>query len=223
MDAFLVSLVMVFLAELGDKTQLVALVLAGKYKPSVVLWGILVATGAAHVVSVVGGMLLGGFLSGPWIPFLAGISFLVFGIWTLRGDSADDDGIRSAATPFLVVFWTFLLAEMGDKTMLATVSLAAQYRASANSEWLGVIPVWIGSTLGMVLSDALAVGVGSLLGARLPEKATRMLAAVVFLLFGAWSTWFGGRDLSPTAWLAGAAALVVCAFLLFRGSILSRE
>ena len=209
MDAFLVSLVMVFLAEMGDKTQLVALTLAGRYKPSTVLLGILAATGAAHVVSVTAGAVLGAFLAGPWLQFLAGLSFLLFGIWTLRGDDEGEEGIRRGATPFLIVFWTFFLGEMGDKTMFATASMAAQYRSS-------VVPVWAGSTLGMAAADGLAIAIGWALGTRLPERKVRIGAAGIFFAFGAWSTWVGGRDLSATAWAGGAIFLAGATLLLFR-------
>lgn len=208
MDAFLISLVMVFLAEMGDKTQLIAMALAGRYKPATVLAGILCATGAAHVLSVVAGGFLGGLLAGPWLQFLAGVSFLLFGIWTLRGDKDDKDGIRQGASPFFVVFWTFLLGEMGDKTMLTTVSLAAQYRAA--------VPVWAGSTLGMVAADGLAIGVGWLLGSKLPENRIRLGAALVFLAFGAWSVWNGGRELPVAAWGGAAIFLAGASLLLFR-------
>jgi Ca2+/H+ antiporter, TMEM165/GDT1 family len=214
MDAFLISLVMVFLAEMGDKTQLIAMALAGRYKPVTVLLGILCATGAAHVLSVVAGGFLGGLLAGPWLQFLAGISFLFFGIWTLRGDKDDEGGIRSGANPFFVVFWTFLLGEMGDKTMLTTASIAAQYRSA--------VPVWIGSTIGMVAADGLAIGVVWLLGTKLPERRLRMGAALIFLAFGAWSAWNGGKELPPAAWGGAAIFLAGAALILFR-DIFSRK
>lgn len=210
----MISLVMVFLAEMGDKTQLIAMALAGRYKPVVVLLGILCATGAAHVISVVAGGFLGGLLAGPWLQFLTGVSFLFFGIWTLRGDKDDEDGIRQAASPFLVVFWTFLLGEMGDKTMLTTASLAAQYRMA--------VPVWIGSTIGMVAADGLAIAVVWLLGTRLPERRIRLAAAFVFLAFGAWNVWNGGKELPPAAW-GGAAIFLAGASLILLRNVFARR
>ena len=214
MDAFLISLVMVFLAEMGDKTQLIAMALAGRYKPVTVLVGILCATGAAHVLSVVAGEFLGGLVAGPWLQFLAGVSFLLFGIWTLRGDKDDEDGIRQGANPFLVVFWTFLLGEMGDKTMLTTASLAAQYRTA--------IPVWMGSTLGMVAADALAIGFVWVLGTRLPERRIRMASALVFLAFGTWSAWNGGKELPAAAWGGAFIFLAGASLILFRNAFRRR-
>lgn len=219
MDAFLISLVMVFLAEMGDKTQIVALVLAGRYRPWVVLAGILAATGAAHVISVVGGVLLGGFISGAgssWLPFLAGLSFLLFGVWTLRGDSADEEEVRQGATPFFVVFWTFLIAEMGDKTMLTTTTITAQLHKNP-------VLIWLGSTIGMVLADAIAIVVGLALGSRLPPTAPRFLAAAVFLLFGAWNVWMGGKELPPTSWIGAGIFLLGATLILYRKSILRRR
>lgn len=207
MDAFIVSLVMVFLAEMGDKTQLVALTLAGRYKPGLVLAGIAAATAVAHVVSVALGGLLGNILAGPWVAYLAGLSFIVFGIWTLRGDD-HTSGIRRSTTPFLVVFWTFLIAEMGDKTMLTTAAVTTQHIKD-------LVPVWLGSTIGMVLSDAIAIGIGVYLGAKLPEKPVRWTCASIFLLFGAWSTWIGVKALPTWSWAIGALVLAGALVALF--------
>jgi len=214
MDAFLISLVMVFLAEMGDKTQLIAMALSSRYRPLTVLVGIFFATAAAHVLSVMAGGFLGSLVAGPWLQFLAGVSFLFFGLWTLRGDQGDEEGIRRGATPFLVVFWTFLMGEMGDKTMLTTASLAAEYHKA--------IPVWMGSTIGMVAADGLAIGFVWILGAKLPERRIRLAAAVVFLAFGAWRTWSGGRELPMAAWLGAAIFLAGASLILFR-NVFSRK
>ncbi len=148
MQDFWLSFGMIFLAELGDKTQLVALTLATRYKASLVLAGIFVATLAVHIVSAVLGGVMGGLLPTDWIKFAAGVAFIGFGFWTLRGDcleEGEDGRCRRIASPFWLVFVTFFLAELGDKTMLGTVTLAATG---------AFIPVWIGSTLGMVVSAA---------------------------------------------------------------------
>lgn len=208
MDVFIIALVMVFLAEMGDKTQLVALTLAGRYNPWLVLGGITAATAVSHLLSVALGGVAGHFLSGPWVGYLAGISFVLFGIWTLRGDTDDDDDIRRSATPFLVVFWTFLIAEMGDKTMLTTATVTAQHTKH-------IFPVWIGSTVGMVLADGIAIAIGYWAGARLPEKPVKWVCASVFLLFGAWSIWTGVRVLPAWAWAVGAAILAAGLVALF--------
>ena len=188
MEAFLVSLGLIFLAELGDKTQLVALTLATRYQAGVVLLGVLVATLLVHLFSVSIGALTGKFLSTGWIELLSGAAFVGFGLWTLRGDKLDEENgvIKSLASPFLIVTITFFLAELGDKTMLGTVTLAASY------PW---VPVWIGSTLGMVLSDGLAIWVGHALGKKLPEQAIKIGAASIFFVFGFYYVVKGADDL----------------------------
>ncbi|HNY32425.1 MAG TPA: TMEM165/GDT1 family protein [Fibrobacteria bacterium] len=210
MDSFLIALGMVFLAEMGDKTQLVALSLAGRYKARLTIAGILAATAAVHVLSVVIGAVLGHNLSSSWTTFLAGICFLIFGIWTLRGDD-DEAGEHRGISPFWIIFWTFLIAEMGDKTMFTTATVAAQHSRS----WL---PVWLGSTIGMVIADALAIGLGVVVGMRLPELLIRRIAGGIFLVFGIWSSWMGGRELPWQAWVGGAALLAGGLLILFRDS-----
>lgn len=199
---------MIFLAELGDKTQLVAMCLASRYRAKVVLAGILVATLVVHIVSVALGGGLGKLLPDAWISLAAGIAFIGFGLWTLRGDSLSDDECQNikGRSPFWLVFITFFLAELGDKTMLSTVALATDRP---------LIPVWIGSSLGMVLSDGLAIIVGQILGSRLPERAIKIGAAVIFFGFGAFRAIQGAAALPPYAWAIGAVvtASLVAFFL----------
>jgi putative Ca2+/H+ antiporter (TMEM165/GDT1 family) len=177
MDGFWLSFGLIFLAELGDKTQLVALTLATRFRAWVVLWGVLVATLLVHLLSVALGGLSARFLAPGWVELLSGLAFLGFGAWTLRGDSLDEEEgpARPLASPFLIVFVTFFLAELGDKTMLGTVTLAAGHPA---------LGVWLGSSLGMVASDGLAIWLGQHLGKRLPERAVSLGAAAIFFLVG---------------------------------------
>lgn len=210
MHAFWLSLAMIFIAELGDKTQLVALALATCYNTRVVLSGIFWATLAVHVFSAGIGWFMGGMLPSDWIAFVAGISFIAFGFWTLRGDSLEDDEkveCKTGVNPFWLVFSTFFMAELGDKTMLSTISLA-----TTNP----FLPVWIGSTIGMVLSDGLAVIVGKMLGRQLPEKAIGIGASVIFFVFGAWKMFEGGRDFPPAVWAAAILAVVLCGVFFLR-------
>lgn len=209
MNAFLISLGMIFLAELGDKTQLVAMTLATRFSVKVTLAGIFFATLAVHVFSAALGGLMGGLLPTDWIKFVAGLAFIGFGFWTLRGDSLDEEeGERKKSlSPFWLVFVTFFLAELGDKTMLSTVTLAATNP---------VIPVWIGSTIGMVLSDGLAILVGNILGSRLPERAIKIGAAVIFFAFGAFSLIRGGLNLPSWSWAIAVLSLAALSFLFFR-------
>ena len=185
MEGFLVatavSFAVIFVAELGDKSQLMAMTFATRFRPWPVLIGITVATAVVHLVSVGIGYGLGATLPTGWIALVAGIAFLAFGAWTLRGDSLTDEekgkAERSTGSAILAVGGAFFLAELGDKTMLATITLATQYG------WFGT---WIGSTVGMVAADALAILVGRLLGRHLPEKAIKYGAAALFAIFGIW-------------------------------------
>jgi Ca2+/H+ antiporter, TMEM165/GDT1 family len=180
-SALAISFAVIFVAELGDKSQLMAMTFATRFKPWPVLIGITVATALVHAVSVGIGYGLGTTLPTGWISLVAGVAFLIFGAWTLRGDKLTDDektkAERTTGSAILAVGGAFFLAELGDKTMLATITLATQHG------WLGT---WIGSTIGMVAADALAILVGRLLGRHLPEKAIRYGAAVLFAIFGIW-------------------------------------
>ena len=188
MEEFLLSFGLIFVAELGDKTQLVALTLATRFRAGVVLAGIFVATLLVHLLSVAIGGLTGTVLSSGWIELLSGLAFVGFGLWTIRGDQLDEDkgAMQSLTSPFLIVTITFFLAELGDKTMLGTVTLAASY------SW---VVVWIGSTLGMVLSDGLAIWVGQALGKKLPERSIKIGAAVIFFVFGFYYAVKGANEL----------------------------
>jgi putative Ca2+/H+ antiporter (TMEM165/GDT1 family) len=185
MEGFLVatavSFAVIFVAELGDKSQLMAMTFATRFKPWPVLIGITIATAVVHAVSVGVGYGLGATLPTGWISLVAAIAFLAFGAWTLRGDKLTDDekskAERSTGSAVLAVAGAFFLAELGDKTMLATITLATQYG------WFGT---WLGSTVGMVAADALAILVGRWLGKRLPEKAIKYGAAALFAIFGIW-------------------------------------
>ena len=183
MTAFWISLIYVFIAEMGDKTQLVALAFATKFKTWTVLAGVFVATFAVHLISVMLGEAVSLALPIFWIKILAGLSFIFFGLWTLRGDSLDEDEVKEASRfgPFLTVAITFFLAELGDKTMLATITIA--------SEQNQFFAVWIGSTIGMVLADGLAIIVGKIMGKNLPENLIKYVGAAVFLISGFWTLW----------------------------------
>ena len=180
-DALLLSFVVIFVAELGDKSQLMAMTFATRYRFWLVVAAITAATAVVHLLSVGLGALVGAALPTAAINIIAGLAFLGFGLWTLRGDELSDDeqtrAARSTRSAFFTVAGAFFLAELGDKTMLATVTLAT------DNGWLGT---WIGSTLGMVAADTLAIGVSAYLGKKLPEKTVRIGAAILFFGFGAW-------------------------------------
>ncbi len=177
--AFLVSFGIIFVAELGDKSQLMALAFAARYPPAPILVGITVATAVVHAFSVLAGALLGAALPTRPINVVAGLAFLGFAAWTVRGDRLDEAdesrAARSARSAVVAAAVAFFLAELGDKTMLATVTLATTE---------GVVGTWAGSTLGMVAADGLAIVVGGQLGRRLPQRAIKIGAAVSFVVFG---------------------------------------
>ena len=179
MDAFTLSFGIIFLAELGDKSQLMAMTFAARYRTITILAAITAATALIHLLSVAVGAALGAALPTDALSVVAGVAFLGFAAWTIRGDELTDDDTARAATSDRSVFWTvaivFLLAELGDKTMFATITLAADHDA---------VGTWIGSTLGMVAADALAIIVGRQLGTRLPERTVKIGAAIAFVVFG---------------------------------------
>jgi putative Ca2+/H+ antiporter (TMEM165/GDT1 family) len=202
--ALLLSFAVIFVAEMGDKTQLVAMMFALRYRWWVVLAAIAAATTAVHVLSVAIGHYIGAALPTHLLGLIAGAAFIFFGLWTLRGDSLSDAEAsrteRAAAPAFFVVTSAFVLAELGDKTMLATITLAADH------DWLGV---WIGSTLGMVVADGLAIVVGAVAGKHLPERLIQITAAALFLLFGAYMLLENIFPAAPGAIIVGSAIAIV--------------
>jgi putative Ca2+/H+ antiporter (TMEM165/GDT1 family) len=181
MDALLLSTAVIFVAELGDKSQLMAMTFATRYKIRDVLIGITVATAVVHLASVGIGAWIGDSFADSQhvISIVAGVAFLLFAAWTWRGDELTEDeagkAMASQGAAILAVGVAFFLAELGDKTMLATITLATQ------EGWLGT---WIGSTIGMVAADALAIVVGALLGRKLPDHVIKIGATAAFVVFG---------------------------------------
>jgi Ca2+/H+ antiporter, TMEM165/GDT1 family len=179
LQAFWISLGVIFLAELGDKSQLMALAFATRYKATTILLGITIATAMVHLVSVLIGAVVGAAMPTRAISVAAGIAFLGFAAWTIRGDKLDDDDEAKAnqkqKSVLVAVGVAFFLAELGDKTMLATITLATKN---------GLFGTWLGSTIGMVAADGLAIVVGKHLGTRLPERAIKYGAAGAFVVFG---------------------------------------
>ncbi|MCU1429067.1 MAG: rane protein [Actinomycetia bacterium] len=180
MHAFLIGFGVIFIAEMGDKSQLMALTFAARYRAIPILIGITIATAFVHACSVALGAIVGVALPTRAIAIVAGIAFFAFAVWTLRGDDLSEDEAsqadRSNRSAVVAASVAFFLAELGDKTMLATITLATHE---------GLLGTWAGSTVGMVAADALAIVVGQQLGTRLPERAIRIGAAVAFVGFGA--------------------------------------
>jgi Ca2+/H+ antiporter, TMEM165/GDT1 family len=177
-ESFLVSLSTVAIAEMGDRTQLLALMLAAHYRrPWPILAGVLVATIANHLVAGLIGIRLGRFLTPTLIDVLVGISMIAMALWALRPDVMKEESARMKRGAFIATTVAFFIAEVGDKTQLATIALAAAY---AN-----LLPVVSGTTLGMLVANAPVVFLGRAFAARLPLKTLNYAASGIFLLVGA--------------------------------------
>ncbi|OBK19194.1 TMEM165/GDT1 family protein [Mycobacterium asiaticum] len=179
--ATLLSLGVVFLAELGDRSQLLTMTYALRYRWWVVLSGVAIASATVHGVSVAIGHFLGATLPSRPMAFASAIAFLIFAAWAWReGAESGGEDVSAPRQPrfaLLTIVSSFVLAEMSDKTTLATLTLASEH------DWVGV---WIGTTLGMILADGLAIGAGLLLHRRLPEQLLHFIASLLFLMFGLW-------------------------------------
>jgi putative Ca2+/H+ antiporter (TMEM165/GDT1 family) len=174
LEAFFVSAMVVGLAEIGDKTQILSLMLAARFvRPLPVICGILIATLANHAAAGFAGTFFGSFFRGPWMHWILAASFLGVAIWALfpdRADQTDDAGSRRGA--FVATLIAFFLSEIGDKTQIATIGLAARFDQFC--------PVVVGTTCGMMLANIPAVLIGGRLAERLPVKLIRIAAAAVF-------------------------------------------
>jgi putative Ca2+/H+ antiporter (TMEM165/GDT1 family) len=180
MEAFVISFVIIFLAEMGDKSQLMSLAFATRYRAATVLVAITVATLLLNAGSVIVGATIAMALPTDLIQVAAGVVFLGFAAWTMRSDGSENgepgEERRSDGWALLAIGAAFFLAEFGDKTMLAAMTLAT------TEEPIGV---WLGSSFGMVAANAIAVAIGAAIGTRLPERWIRLFAAGAFALFGA--------------------------------------
>ena len=180
MEAFLISTGIVALAEIGDKTQLLALVLAAKFrKPVPIILGILAATIANHAMAGLAGAWISALLGPTAMRWVLGVSFIAMAIWTLIPDTLDGEDSREQPPRFGVFATTlvaFFLLEMGDKTQIATVALAAKYSS--------LVAVVAGTTLGMMLANVPAVLLGEVAARQLPMQVVHRIAAAIFLALG---------------------------------------
>lgn len=206
---FLVALGLIMIGELADKSQLLALLLATRYKAWQVITGIFIATFVVHFITAGIGQFLGAAIPAGVIPWVTGLLFVGFGIWTLRGDKVEESEAEKGGKfgPVFATAIAFFLAELGDKTQIMTLAISVdpgsalvKYMQSAGPTvqgWLAGLGspeavgpagrfwmVTLGSTVGMVLADAIAIGVGRLLGAKLPELVLRRISGAIFILFG---------------------------------------
>ena len=178
MEALLTSIVLVAVAEVGDKTQLLSFVLAAQLrKPWPIIGGIMLATLANHALAGWLGSLLAGWVPPTTLAWIVGLSFIGFGLWALHPDSLDDSPRMHRAGAFVTAFVAFFLAEMGDKTQFATVALAARFDSLAL--------VVLGTTIGMMVANVPAVWIGEKLAVKIPMKTVRLVAAALFMVVGA--------------------------------------
>jgi putative Ca2+/H+ antiporter (TMEM165/GDT1 family) len=173
---YLASVIFVVLAEMGDKTQLLAMAFASRYRWQTVLSAVFVATLVNHFFAVVAGSYLTRFMPMQYVQIAASASFILFGLWTIRGDTLEGEDRRFNFSPFWTVAVAFFIAEMGDKTQLATVALATKYS--------NIIVVWLGTTTAMIIADAIGIIIGIVLGKKIPERFVKWFAAIIFMIFG---------------------------------------
>jgi putative Ca2+/H+ antiporter (TMEM165/GDT1 family) len=180
LDAFFTSTVLVAVAEIGDKTQLLSFVLAARLnRPLAIICGILVATLLNHALAAEAGSLIGSVLSPGLVRWITGSLFIGFGLWALRPDSLDGELKLHSSGAFVTAAIAFFFAEMGDKTQFATIALGARFPS--------LIQVVAGTTLGMMVANIPAVLIGDRLAKRLPLRVVRYLAATLFVATGVWT------------------------------------
>ena len=178
MEALLASFLIVFLAEMGDKTQFLVMAFAAKYEWKQVFAGMTLGILVVHSLAVAVGAFAGELIPAHLMAIFASLLFLGFGIWTLFGDDDEEEEAHdSRFGPLLTVAMTFIVGEMGDKTQFAAMAMAAQYEGA----WQVVL---LGALLGMLVADSLGILAGALLHRRLPARQMRLLSAGIFLVFG---------------------------------------
>jgi len=177
LEAFAISTAVVAVAEMGDKTQLLSFLLAAKLRHRTpIILGILCATLANHFLAGYLGVWLASLLAPRTLRWILALAFFAFGAWVLKADKFEDNPNLRGAGVFLVTLIAFFLVEMGDKTQLATVALAARYDS--------LVEVVLGTTLGMMLANVPAVWIGEAMAHRINMKVMRWVAATMFAILG---------------------------------------
>jgi Ca2+/H+ antiporter, TMEM165/GDT1 family len=177
---FLLSVLVVAIAEIGDKSQILAMVLAAQFKrPLPIILAIVVATTANHIVAATGGYFLADILKGSWFRYLVAFSFIAVAAWTLVPDRRAVDPNLSSRSAFLATLVAYFLVEIGDKTQIATIALAAHFHS--------ILLVTVGTTLGVVVADAPAVWLAEAATKYVPLRIMRGAAAASFLGLGLWA------------------------------------
>jgi putative Ca2+/H+ antiporter (TMEM165/GDT1 family) len=172
----LTTLFMISAAELGDKTQLLTLGFSARYSFSVVISAVALASACLMALAVILGGVINRLIPTYYLQLFAGMAFLGFGLWTLFGKEKIETSSASNPHPFWVVFSSFFIAELGDKTQLATLTLTAQYGAP--------FQIWLGATAGMIIINSIAAFAGSSIKRYIPDQFIKILGAIIFILFG---------------------------------------
>lgn len=225
MGTFLAATLAVTLAEMGDKTQLLAMAFATKYKAYKVLVGVLIATVLNHALAVALGSLIAGlgYIEG-WIQAAASLSFIFFGLWTIRGDKLEgEENRKTRFGAVATVSIAFFIAELGDKTQLATIALATKFPSDPLS-------VLIGTTTGMLIADSIGIIVGVVMCKRIPERVVKLVSAGAFIVFGfigSYQVMVEKMNISMISvfYILAAMALITAyaAYIIFRKSVTSKD
>lgn len=190
MESFIKALLLVVVAEMGDKTQLLAMAMASKYKVKHVFIGVLIATILNHALAVAVGSYLSSIIPMNLLKVIAAVSFLIFGLWTIRGDKLDDEENKKVKFgPIVTVAVAFFIAEMGDKTQFMTITIAAE-----NQQPLLIL---MGTTVGMLVADGIGILGGAWMCRHIPEVYIKWVAGIIFMLFGTLTLY----NVVPTAFL----------------------
>ena len=177
MVIFSTAFIMVVLAEMGDKTQLLAMAFASKYPWKKVMLGVLFATLLNHFVAIAAGIYLNTLVPQHIVEIVASVAFIVFGLWILKDDELGNEAEKNRFSIFWTVAIAFFLAEMGDKTQLATVALSAQIGSD-------LLTILIGTTAGMLVADGIGIALGAALHKYVPDRVVKKIASGIFILFG---------------------------------------
>ena len=179
----LITFLIIGAAELGDKTQLLTLGFSTRFPVWEVIGAVSAATAVLAALAVTFGGAINHYVPEFYLQLIAGVLFIVFGIWTIFGKEEDEEKIKAKGNrnPFMLIFSTFFLAELGDKTQLATLTLSAKYGTP--------FQVWLGATLGMAGVNVIAALAGSWIKKFVSEKVIKLLGAAVFIIFGTLTLW----------------------------------
>jgi len=209
MVAFLFAAGAVLIAEMGDKSQLLAVAFAAKYKPSKVILGVLIASAINLGLAVwIGNLIVKQEILKNWIQAAASLSFVFFGLWTLRGEK--EERVGSKKSTVMTVALAFTIAELGDKTQLATVAMATKFPDDP-------VALWMGAVAGIIAADAIGILVGVVLRKRIHEKLLRMISAAAFIIFGLAGCYEAAKY--TFVWSAAAAAAFVAALAIITAVI----